>query len=263
MQNEDILAQKEMVGAKFNLNILIVEDNLSFALELEMQLEEFNYNVIGRVDNSAEALECIMSEQVDLVLMDIDVKGKLSGLEVGQKIKHLNIPILYITSHGDEAHYQEALKSNMIGFLVKPIDSYTLRSSLLLAIHKAYKEQVPNLDKDKEPQPFIVKEQFFFKKRNVYHRVHVQDIAYIQSDDNYVTVNTIDQEKFVVRFSLGNMESILPCNEFVRTHRAYIVQIKHIDIVNLQQFTLKVGDTEIPISRSRRKDLEQYMNRLD
>ncbi|MFK7972344.1 MAG: LytR/AlgR family response regulator transcription factor [Bacteroidia bacterium] len=263
MDTLNTLDQKEIVGANFYLNILIVEDNLSFALELEMLLEELNYKVAGRVDNSAEALESIMSGQVDLVLMDIDIKGKMSGLEVGQKVKHLDIPILYITSHGDETHYKEALKSNMIGYLVKPIDSFTLRSALLLAVHKAHVEQAPHQDTEDETSSFIANDQFFFRKRNTYHRVRITEIAYIESDDNYISVHTLDEEKFVVRFSMSKIEELLPENTFIRVHRKYIVQLKHITVINFQQFTLKVNQVEIPISRSRRKDLELHINRLD
>ena len=122
----------------FRLKVLIVEDNFSFAIELEMLLEELNYEVISKHDNSATALEAIFSKEPDLILMDINIKGELNGVEIGQKIIGLNIPILYITSFKDEATYREAAKSNMIGYLVKPIEKYSLRTAVQLAIEKAH-----------------------------------------------------------------------------------------------------------------------------
>ena len=67
----------------FSLKILIVEDELSFALELQMLLEELNYNVLKHVDNSDEALKVIYENHPDLIFMDIDIKGDLSGIEIG------------------------------------------------------------------------------------------------------------------------------------------------------------------------------------
>ena len=95
------------------LKILIVEDNISFALELEMILDEIGYQIIATVDNSAEALDIIFSKEPDLILMDIDIKGNLSGTQIGQKIKHLNIPIIFITSFDNKERYEDARQSNM------------------------------------------------------------------------------------------------------------------------------------------------------
>ena len=97
----------------FKLDVLVVEDNLSFALELSMMLEDIGYNVIGQVDNAAEALELIFSKMPDIILMDHDIKGEMTGIELGNKIRHLDIPILYITSFGNEEHYEEVCTKTM------------------------------------------------------------------------------------------------------------------------------------------------------
>ena len=113
-------------------------DDLSFALELEMLVQEIGYQVAGVVDNSASALEIIYSERVDFILMDIEIKGRMTGLELGKKLRPIKIPILYITSFGNEAHYEEAQKSNIVGYLVKPIDKYTLRTAISLAVGSSW-----------------------------------------------------------------------------------------------------------------------------
>ena len=119
---------------ELKLDVLIVEDNLSFALELEMLIQEIGYNIVGRVDNSDEALEIILNKQPDFILMDVDIKGNMTGIEIGDKIKHLDIPILFITSFGDDVHYQKAKQTLMVGYLVKPIDKFTLLTSIQLAM---------------------------------------------------------------------------------------------------------------------------------
>lgn len=253
----------------FQINVLIVEDNLSFALELQMLLEELNYKVLGRVDNSGEALDMIYSKNPDLIFMDIEINGNLSGLEIGQKIKHLKIPILYITSLGDNAHYEQAVQSNMIGYLVKPINKVTLRATLDLAITKAHRPNLIDIDqinidsKEDEPDNFVGKDALFFKKRGTYHKVKINEISFIKSDDNYCQTTTLGGQTFTTRITISKMEQLLPSQKFMRTHRQFIVQTEHIDSIDFQDSTLKINHKEIPISRSKRKELEVLIRKMD
>lgn len=251
----------------FNLNILIVEDELSFAIELEMLLDELNYNILARVDNSAEALDLIFSQNPDLILMDVDIKGNLSGVEIGQKIKHLDIPILYITSMKDEETLQAAKASNLIGYLVKPIEKITLQSSIQLAIEKAYYLKNRNQKADTESESvenFVSKECFFFKKSGIYHKVPLSDIAIIKSDGNYCETTDVNNQKFISRITINKFESLLPPEHFIRTHRQYIVQISQIESIDFNDGILTVRQTVVvPVSRNKRKELEAVIRKMD
>lgn len=251
----------------FKLDVLIVEDNLSFALELEMLVENIGYNVLDRVDNSGDALDIIFSNRPDFILMDIDINGKLTGTQIGEKIAHLNIPILYITSFGDEQHYKAAQQSNMIGYVVKPIDKFTLRSTIQMAITNIYFSNKSNLlisnqNESKNMENFLSNDFLFFKKRDVYYKVAINDIAYIKSNDNYCETVTHDGEKFISRITISKMEKLLPQSEFMRIHRGFIVKLSRLDIVNFFEGTVQIGNEEIPVSRANRKRLEQMMHRL-
>ena len=79
----------------FKLDILIVEDNLSFSLELAILVNDIGYNVIGPVDNAKEALELIYGRKPDIILMDHEIKGDMMGIELGEKIQHLKNPALF------------------------------------------------------------------------------------------------------------------------------------------------------------------------
>ena len=141
------------------LKILIVEDNLSFALELEMLLDEMGYTDTMRADHSGTALDYIYSQEPDLILMDIDINGNLSGLELGEKIAHLDIPVLYITAL-QEAPYQEASRqSSAIGYLVKPVQPLTLRSAIDLAIAKVQAQKESEKDSTLEHQEHFITQQ--------------------------------------------------------------------------------------------------------
>ncbi|MCP3928960.1 MAG: response regulator transcription factor [Bacteroidetes bacterium] len=244
------------------LRILIVEDSVSYALELQMLLEQLNYFVIGPVDNSAAALEAIYGENPDLVLMDVDIKGELSGIEIGNKLKHLNIPILYITSVNNLDSYTAAKQSNIAGYLVKPADKISIRAAIELAIEKKFDSEIEKSKKvtqDKSTNSFITKDALFFKRRNSFQKVDINDIIYIQSDDNYCKVTTADGTTFNKRIGINKFEHILPEKQFMRVHRKFIVQVKIISSISFHDSTLNIGQKIIPVSRSKRKQLEAWV----
>lgn len=244
------------------LSILIVEDDLSFALELEMLVQEIGYQVAGVVDNSASALEIIYSERVDFILMDIEIKGRMTGLELGKKLRPIKIPILYITSFGNEAHYEEAQKSNIVGYLVKPIDKYTLRTAISLAVGQLYALQKESKT-GQSAEEFIFENYLFLKKNNVYHKVSEHDIMIVEGADDYVNICLQDGRTFLLRKTMQIMARILSESMFVRVHRSYLVNVAAIEHLDIQENYISVCGKKIPLSRHRRMELERLIRKVD
>lgn len=237
------------------LKILIVEDDLLFAIETESQLKSMGYEVLGTADNSGSALEFIYSDTPDAILMDIDIKGKLSGTQIGEQIKHLNIPILYLTSFDDDTHFAEAQKSNIVGYLVKPVRPYNLKTALALALEKTLKKEP-----EQKSDSFVYSEFFFLKKKEVYQKVPVDSISYIQAGGNYSEIFSKNGEKFIIRSTLNNLEKELSKNSFIRTHRKYIVGIDQIRSIDFTTNKLHLSDQlQIPFSRGKREELESKL----
>ena len=116
------------------IKILIVEDEMSIALELEMLVDELGYQLIGIIDNGEEALLAAKEKLPDLILMDIDIKGEYNGLTVAEKIKDLPIAILFITSFETQAMLQKAKSTNFVGYLTKPIRKVSIEGAIEAAI---------------------------------------------------------------------------------------------------------------------------------
>lgn len=246
------------------LSILIVEDDLSFALELDMLVREIGYRVIGRIDNSSEALESILTESPDLILMDIDIRGKLTGIEIAQKIKHLPIPILFITSFGQEEYYKQAKATNSIGYLVKPINKYSLQSALEMAIRSLQESSVKADSTQKQEDisqeglaetedTFPLKDFLFFKKKNVFQKVKIADILYVEANGDYCIVHT-EEGNFIASLRLSQMEEMLKNYTFLRVHRSYLVNLQAITSVKPTDNIIHLNDKQIPFSRNN-KDL--------
>ncbi|MCK4653239.1 MAG: response regulator [Candidatus Cloacimonetes bacterium] len=123
--------------------ILIVEDEPMIAEGIKTILTQSGYKVIAIINNGEEAIEKAEELKPDLVLMDIVLSGKISGIKAGEKIfKEFNIPIIFLTAFADDKTVNSAKSANPYGYIVKPFDPEELYATIEIALvkHKAEKE---------------------------------------------------------------------------------------------------------------------------
>ena len=117
--------------------ILIVEDENIVALDIERSLQRLGYEVVERASRGEEAIEKAAAHRPDLVLMDIRLKGEMSGIEAADTIrKHSGVPIVFLTACADEQTLQRAKLAEPFGYLLKPFDERELRTVIEVALHK-------------------------------------------------------------------------------------------------------------------------------
>ena len=117
--------------------ILIVEDESIVAADIEDTLHKIGYEVVGIVSSGEDALERAAVHAVDLILMDIQLKGTLDGIETAATVREkYNIPVVYLTAHADEATLERAKITEPYGYIVKPFEEIELKVALELALYK-------------------------------------------------------------------------------------------------------------------------------
>src|SRR5271156_4711376 len=98
--------------------ILIVEDESIVALDLERTLQRLGYQIVGRAATGADAVAAADTHRPDVVLMDIGLRGTMSGTEAAAEIrKRLDLPIIYLTSHADEHTVHAARATGPFGYV--------------------------------------------------------------------------------------------------------------------------------------------------
>lgn len=234
-----------------DFTILIVEDDFSFAIELNVLLQELGYAVKGRIDNSAEALEIILLDPPDLVLMDINIKGQQSGVEIAEQIKHKEVPILFISSMEDQVLNTQTWTTNYVGYLVKPVSKYSIRAAIELALKNITGNRGVQDHKEKA---FVNKRFLFFKKKSTFYKILIADILYIQADgDQTITVTTT--QRFINFLSLKVLLELLTTFDFIQIHRSYVVNITKATSIDMKNQFVQFNDIKIPFSRRMKKDL--------
>lgn len=239
-----------------NLDVLIVEDSISYSIELEQLCSGIGLNVLDTVADSANALDIIFDAHPDLILMDISIEGRLSGLEIAEKIKHLDIPILFITSFGDDRSMMRARQSNMVGYLIKPVSqedlSFTLNKIMKTSLSITEDEGAGIVEKKENTLAL------FFLKNGIYQKIDPRELVYIQSEDNYCRFVSKNREQFLLRITLGEVEKMITQHGFLRTHRRFIVNIQMIEEIHLSKNKLSLFENmEVAFSRSRKEDILQ------
>jgi len=98
--------------------ILIVEDEFIVAKDLQAHLEALGYSACGRVNSGEKAIQYVQETGVDLVLMDIMLKGKMNGIEAASHIRsRFHIPVIYITANTNPHIFEQAKITEPFGFI--------------------------------------------------------------------------------------------------------------------------------------------------
>jgi DNA-binding response OmpR family regulator len=117
--------------------ILIVEDEALTVLALKHELSELGYEIAGDARTAAEALRAAEDNQADLVLMDIQLEGGVSGVAAAAAMRgHLDVPVVFLTAHASIETVARAVESGAFGYLVKPYTVPELKAAIEIALHK-------------------------------------------------------------------------------------------------------------------------------
>jgi diguanylate cyclase (GGDEF)-like protein/PAS domain S-box-containing protein len=116
--------------------ILVVEDERIIANDIRQSLGELGYSVPAVASSGEEAIKYASEFAPDLVLMDIVLKGNIDGIKAAAHIReNFNIPVVYLTSHSDEATFRRAKETGPFGYLLKPFDDRELRNCIEMSIY--------------------------------------------------------------------------------------------------------------------------------
>jgi PAS domain S-box-containing protein len=123
-------------------NILIVEDETIVAEDTRDALIEVGYTVQDIAGSGEEAIEQAKTLKPDLVLMDINLKGSIDGIQAAAKINvKLNIPVVYVTAYTDRKTLDRIKSTNPYGFILKPYKIKELLSVIEITLYKHEKEK--------------------------------------------------------------------------------------------------------------------------
>ncbi|WP_273567343.1 response regulator [Maribacter halichondriae] len=234
--------------------ILIVEDDMIIAANISLQLLNLGYEVTGIESRGEEAIAHAVNYGPDVILMDINLKGALNGIETVSAIhKKHDIPVIYLTANSDEATFSKAKETHPYAFISKPFNKLDLQRTVALVVEQV-REKKETLKNVRHIE--VLDDRIFVRHNGRMEKLLLENILYIEADRNYCTLVT-DNTNHVLTSTLKTMEEKLPKPMFIRVHRSFIINLSKLDV--LADGHLEVGRKVIPIGKSHKEPL---LNRL-
>lgn len=220
--------------------VLIVEDEVLIADTISMKLERNGYQITDVAISYEEAIMAFQKTRPDVVLLDIQLSGPRSGVDVAWYLRRQNEPppFIFLTSQMDAHHLNEAKQTFPAAYLAKPIQINTLLASLQLAVFntKSFSEKVKTIE---------------VRSSGVNHVLPINHIHYFQSEHVYLRFHLTDDRQMVVRSTLQEMLELIDSSRFVQVHRSYVVNLNRV--TGHDTTSIYFGQEQVPVSRSRRK----------
>jgi len=234
------------------LKIGVVEDELIIARTILSTLDELGYAHCGPAINYTEAMEMLGNSSPDLLLLDIQLSGKKDGIDVAEKLNELyHVPFIFLTANSDGETIDRAKGVKPHAYIVKPFT----KEELFAAIEIAFSNFAGRRD-DPHPQqtgPDRTKEYIFVREGYLFRKISFSELAYLESDANYVTLHLLTQKKVMVRSTLNDFMTELDLRTFIRVHRSYAVNIRLIEDISPTE--VSVNGVKIPLGKSYREGL--------
>jgi len=235
------------------LKCLIVEDEPIAQDILKSYIDKTDFfEVTAQLNNAIDAFSFLQNNTVNLLFLDIKMP-QMTGIELLKALS--SKPKVIITSaYRDFAI--EAFDLDVIDYLLKPFSF----ERFLKAVSKAFNETgVANASPSK---PFPKEKSFFFVKGNKQlQKIYVDEIAYIESQRDYLRFKMIDDQEIVTRQTIGYYEQFLPAQLFIRIHRSFIVAIDKIKTVEVNRLLL--GQDYLPIGRNYKQHVFEYLKTIN
>lgn len=219
----------------------MVANERALQSKISFDLNHLGYEVSDVLACGNDAIIYVSNNVVDLVLIDVGIKGELDGIETGKAIqKIIDAPLIYLSAKADEYTFNRAKMTAPAGFISRPFKTVDLQRTIELAFCRLGDKCVEEKTSfPKGQDPVILNDRIFIRVRERMIKIMVADILYIEAERNYSRIFTATNG-YLLSTTLKSIEVKLPCQFFARIHRSYIVNLTQID---------EVGEGHVVISK--------------
>lgn len=247
------------------MKILICEDEAPASKQISKHIKEVQEDaeIVAAVETGEEALSVMRKYDLDLIFMDVELADG-PCFETLDKIE-ISTPIIFTTAYDEYA--LKAFKLNSIDYLVKPIsrDDIARGFQKYQKMKQAFDDGLAFKFTKEILHDTNYKDRFLVKLGRKLFPLHIDDIAYFMASDKLVWLVTKERKKYIISFTLTELEEMLNPEIFFRLNRQFITHIdsvKDLEPYFKGQVTVNLTppvEDEIVISRSKTPELKDWL----
>jgi two-component system LytT family response regulator len=205
--------------------------------------------VVAECCDGFEGLKAITLHQPDLIFLDIQMP-KISGFEMLELVD--DKPAVIFTTAFDEFAIK-AFEVNAVDYLLKPIDKGRFEAAMKKLPGRLNQQQNTEAVLDAAALSPAQNNRVVIKKDGVIKIIPTADINYLEADDDYVKMNTVDGI-FYKNKTMAYFEQTLDAGQFIRIHRSYIINLAQVTKIELKEkdsyVVLLKSDIWLPVSKT-------------
>ncbi|MEN0047205.1 MAG: response regulator [Bacteroidota bacterium] len=241
-----------------NIKILIVEDEMIIAAKISLHLEQLGYEVAGIIPRGEEAVVHCRENAPDILLLDINLKGLIDGVETAQVLqKEMEIPIIYLTANADEATFNRAKSTRPHAFISKPYKKLDLQRAIELTVSRMAEDKGINIkDETTHEDSYLLSDRIFVRHNNKMVKLFLKDILYVEAERSYCRIFSRESE-YLLSIPLKDLADKLQAEQFMRVHRSFLINLQQVDEVAESHLVIK--KKAVPLGRSYR---EEFLQRI-
>lgn len=232
---------------------LIVDDEPLATEIIQAHLNKFNdFEVLGVCHDAFEAMNFLRENKVDLMFLDINMP-EMKGTDF---LRNFPKPpkVIFTTAYREYA--LESYELNVIDYLLKPISfqrfMQAINKFIELKSNSGTSNEISYHKSEKQDDEFI-----YVREKNQVHKLLTCNISHIESLSDYVKIYCSDNA-ITIRHTITSLEKLLPQSSFMRIHRSFIVNLKHISSFTTNSIFIK--KKELPIGPVFRNEVFKKLN---
>jgi len=245
------------------MKVLIVDDEPKSQQAIETILSQnFSFiEIVGMASNVDEAYGLILTQNPDLVFLDIEMPGG-TGFDLLERFEQINFEIVFVTGFN---HYAiNAINFNCLHYIPKPvvaskigeaIERYTKRTDQGKMIQRI--ENLKHNLKEEKASKIVI------PTKTGYDFINLDTILYLEADGTYTKIETSDKSIISSKI-LSHYDKLLSSTRFFRVHRTFIVNTNYISkfFNGNSPYVELINQKVIPISRRRKNEFTEYLKSL-
>lgn len=246
------------------MKCVIIDDDPGCISTLETMIKSYcpRLEIVGVAQTLLEGVKVVNMTKPELVFLDVEIHHEL-GFDLFKYLPEPDFEVVFTTAH--EKYALKAIKSSCYDFLLKPVEVEELikvvnrlEQDTLRKSNDNLKVLMANLEsQEKNLQKIAI------PSTNGYSFVEIRDIVLLEGDGKYTKITTKDGQKFLSTKNIGEFESLLPSDQFFRTHKSWLVNLNFLKNYDKSSSKLYlVGDLVAEVSLRKREEFMKLFDRV-